>query len=267
MKHVFILLLAILPAIVPAQTVAWSFQGNNFSTGDTVEARFSVTNFTDISTFQFTLKWDTTYMSILSAAPVTFTGVLPGLGAGCFTWWGKPGIALKPGEIRVAYTSTTGKTLAPGAHVFSLRFVAKKPGTVCQALSHWIKSPLWPNAWKGNLDYVPLTVACTTPPAPAKTTNAAVTDRALLTPPPLVDMQVAPNPLTDTAHIDVFLENAGPVLINVYDATGYAVHGSRNDHPGGSQRYDIALPAGAPGTYFITVQTPAGRLIEKVQKI
>lgn len=266
MKNIIIALLAILPAIVPAQTVAWTFQGDNFSTGTTSEVKFSATGFTDISTFQFTLKWDTAYWSIHPDTPVTLTGILPGLGAGCFTWWGKPGVSLKPGEIRVAYTSTTGKTLAPGAHVFSLRFVAKKPGTVCQALSHWIKSPLWPNAWKGNLDYVPLTVACYTPPAPAKATNAAATDRAYM-PPPLVDMQVAPNPLTDSAQLNIFLEKAGPVLINVYDAAGYVVHGSRHDHPGGSQRYDIVLPEAAPGTYFITVQTPAGRLIEKVQKI
>jgi len=95
----------------------------------------------------------------------------------------------------------------------------------------------------------------------------AIVPAQTVAPPPLVDMQVAPNPLADSAHINIFMESAGHVLINVYDAAGYAVHGSRHDHPGGSQRYDIALPAGAPGIYFITVQTAAGRLIEKAKKI
>lgn len=248
-----------------AQSVDWTYQNQTFSAGDTVQVPFTVSGFSDIGAFQFTMKWDTATLALLAPAPFSVTGSLPGYGLGCFSWFGKPGYNLLPGEIRTLWTSATGKTLPAGTHVFSAWFIAKKAGSVCPALILWSKAPLWPLAYKSNLSYIPLSLTCTTPASQAQW-EATIMDRAeWITDTVVSNMAIYPNPIIDSAHIEITSQE-GPVLFNVLDAEGFNIFGAMYMHQGGAGTYDI--PIAGSGIFFITAQLPDGsRQIEKVLKI
>jgi len=196
-----------------ADTLYWTFNDKTFNAGDTVEVKFYVQNFVDVGAFQYTMKWDTLKQNLRNP-PFTFTGAIPGYSSNKFSYWGKPGYNLLPGEIRTLWTNPYGKTVNGGANTFthSVWFVAKQSGNVCSCLSMWNKAPLWPVAYKSNLSYFPESVKCVPLPAPL----------TLSVQEPSNPIVVYPNPATDY----IFVEGADAV--EIYNTEGMKTHDSSN---------------------------------------
>jgi len=239
MKFIKTLILTILPFIFNAQNVNWTFENKSFNAGDTVEVKFRVTNFTDIGAFQYTLKFDTSKLNLKPTNKVTFTGALAGYGTNCFTFAG-PGYALKAWEIRTAWLSTTGKTLSANTHTHSLWFIAKKSGTVCNSLQLHFAAPLWPNAWKSNLAYVPLTVLCAEP-APFKSKFTSEREET--------EFKIYPNPFVDVINV------SEPRFIKVIDLSGKLILSENVE-----QNINIDVPK---GIYFVLVDNKAYKLVKQ----
>lgn len=121
--------------------VTVQIQDVNIVTGQQVEARFSVTGFTEITAFQYAMLFDT---SALEYASATFTDTLPGYSMdGNFgMFW--MGYNVEPGEIRTAWWSPSGYgvTVSPNAVTHSLFFTAKKSGTLSQYFAAWPDNPI-----------------------------------------------------------------------------------------------------------------------------
>ena len=121
--------------------VTVQIQDVNIVTGQQVEARFSVTGFTEITAFQYAMLFDT---SALEYASATFTDTLPGYSMdGNFgMYW--MGYAVEPGEVRTAWWSPSGYgvTVSPNAVTHSLFFTAKKSGTLSQYFAAWPDNPI-----------------------------------------------------------------------------------------------------------------------------
>jgi len=155
MKQLLFFLL--LSVTATAQSIDWDVEDVTFAAGDTVQARFQVYGFQDIGAIQFALKADT---AKLQFDGLSFTGALPGYSAECFSWYGLPGYALTPGEIRTVWSDPYGATVADGSEVFSVRFIAKSPGTLHENLWLWSNHPvLKPLAYYSSLQSAPITVS------------------------------------------------------------------------------------------------------------
>lgn len=206
MKHI-ILLLLLLPYLSPAQSLDWQVQDTEFSTGDTVTADFSAYGFNQITAYQFAMLYDT---GALAFVGVTFPPGNPmGLNTGCFSWHGKPGYTVKPGELRHARSMPYGKTYADGTQGFSYVFTAKQPGTLSQEMTLstcCLYPPMNPISYRWVLNMQPLTVAYI---APAETTG--VVEETLEE-----KVQIYPNPTHDALKI----ESEIPVLVQVFNFNG-----------------------------------------------
>jgi len=242
MKFITTLILTIftiLPFVFNAQNVNWTFENKSFNAGDTVEVKFRVTNFTDISGFQYTLKFDTAKMYLKPTNKVTFTGALAGYTSSCFSFAG-PGYALKAWEIRTLWLSVIGKTLPTNTHVYSLWFIAKKSGTVCNSLQLHFAAPVWPNAWKSNLAYVPLTVLCAEP-SPLKPTIISEREDE--------PVSVYPNPFTDVINF------SKPCDIQLFDISGRLILSAN-----AVETLNVDLPT---GVYFVRIQDKIYKLVKQ----
>lgn len=171
-KTLFILLLlsvfgcAKQPAETPATNkaaadrsalVAWTLPDVAFTTGQTVEAKFSVAGFDDLTAFQFAMQFDTATFAYQN---ITFTGAIPYFNLDCIgmEWMG---YFLEPGEVRVAWVhyAAGGLSVPAGTECFSLFFTAKKAGTLSAAFPHWPGNPILPSeASDGAFNILPLTV-------------------------------------------------------------------------------------------------------------
>lgn len=137
--------------------VAWSLPDVAFTTGQTVEAKFSVSGFDDLTAFQFAMQFDT---SALAYQNITFTGAIPYFNLDCIgmEWMG---YFLEPGEVRVGWVhgAAGGLSIPAGTEAFSIFFTAKKAGTLAAAFPHWPGNPVFPSeASDGDFNILPLTV-------------------------------------------------------------------------------------------------------------
>ena len=138
--------------------VAWTLPDATFTTGQTVEAKFSVSGFDDLTAFQFAMQFDT---ATLGYQNITFTGAIPYFNLDCIgmEWMG---YFLEPGEVRVAWVhyAAGGLSIPAGTECFSLFFTAKKAGTLAAAFPHWPGNPILPSeASDGDFNIIPLTVS------------------------------------------------------------------------------------------------------------
>lgn len=74
-------------------------------------------------------------------------------------------------------------------------------------------------------------------------------------------MPAYPNPSGDMNHIEVWIHEAGPLQLQVWDASGRVLRSMVHDLlPAGEHRFDIDLGDLRSGMYYFTVTTAAGRL-------
>lgn len=231
-----------------AQSLNWSIENKTFNANDTIGVKFYVSGLLGLGAYQFALKADTSALkfhfidftnstreesflpenadsllgksehfrdnlnsnSILS--PIQITGVLPGLGQGNFSWYGRPGYVLTPGEIRTLWSAPQGKTIPDNSHVFTVWFVAKSSGTICSKFKVWYNHPvLKPRAYKAiPLTLIPITFACL---------ETSVFESQAETRNNQSDIKVFPNPVIDYLNIQSEL----PVQIEVYNSVGILV--------------------------------------------
>lgn len=203
------LLFLLFPLFLQAQSLDWQIPDVTFNQGDTVPADFYAYGFDSITAYQFAMLFDT---GALAFVGVTFPPVNPmGLSDGCFSWHGKPGYNIKPGELRHARSMPYSKTFADGTHGFSYVFVAKQAGTLSQKLTLstcCLYPPLNPISYRWVLVPQSLSVSYI---EPAETT---ATDA------PLFQVGVFPNP---TAH-GITIQTTEPVDVQIFDFNGRLTH-------------------------------------------
>lgn len=207
---------------------AWKFQDRLFEPGDTLTADAWVSGFDSIGAFQFSLAYDSAALAIDLDTPFTFTGLIPWTTAE-FSHGLQPGCTSADNEIRLVWADPYTFTY-PNGKVFSIRFVAKKAGSVCKSV--WmLNGPMWPEAWDYTLMYpVPMSVGCIPlrrPTMPMKSREDEHSEAITAT----------PNPFTE-----YFTLNASGIL-TMYDLAGRMVY--RGAYQAGEQ-----IGGFAPGMYF-----------------
>jgi len=244
---------ALLFSVATNAQVLWQIPDVSFNTGDTVEARFHVHGFHGIASFSYTMRYDTGAMERIAT---TFTGNFPGYGIGNFSFHGN-GYANLPGEIRTLFSKPTGTNIEDGLHIYTHKFVAKTDGTLSDKFWLWADHPvLRAEAYYSDpFEYTPLDVAYT---SEQETTAYAEPQSG-------VSISVSPNPVCDTSALFIESSAEQSILINIFDAKGFAVFGEIVRHNGGNQQFEITFPT-APGTYFVRIQTQSGCEILKVLK-
>lgn len=106
--------------------LSWTIQNKTYNAGDIVIAKFKVSNFTNITGYQFAMKFNPTNLE--------FVGVdIPAdnplqVSTNFFSWPNKPGYRVGPGEIRHLFSIPKGKTLPANTTAFSYVFKAKQAG-------------------------------------------------------------------------------------------------------------------------------------------
>lgn len=236
-----ITLFAILFAATLHAQVLWTIPNETFEGGDTVEAKFYVHGFNSIASFSYVMRHDTAFLERIA---VTFTGAMPNFGINNFSFHG-PGYANLSGEIRTLRSQATGTTVEDGSHIYTIRFRTKQAGNFASKFWLWANHPvLKPRAYKTPpLTSVGLSISYVESLETTATTQPATTDL----------FSVFPNPATDTSTLCVELETPQSIMINVFDAQGYAVFGELAQHKGGKQSYTLTFPLQS-GTYYVRVQ-------------
>lgn len=207
MKHLLPFLF-LLPCLSPAQSLDWQIQDDEYTTGDTVPANFYAYGFNQITAYQFAMLYDT---GALAFVGVTFPPGNPmGLSTNQFSWHGKPGYNVKPGELRHLRSMPYGKTYSDGTHGFSYVFVAKQAGTLSEDMALatcCLYPPLNPISYQWVLIPQSLTVAYI---APGETTATGAA--------PLEELvRIYPNPTSDGIHI----QSPTPVQVRVFNYAGH----------------------------------------------
>jgi len=240
--------------------VQWQFINKTFATGDTVAVDFYATGYTDIESFQYTLKFDTATLRLrgtTNAHRFATTGVIAGFGPGCFSSAG-PGYALKAWEIRTVFSGIYGQTVAPGVKICTIFFVAKKAGSVCNALQLWKAAPVWPNAWKAPLStYVPLTMVCAETPA-MQQQKWLSTERDLS-----AAVSVFPNPTPDRIVLSVDMAREAEIQVRLYDAMSRLVWIDFAQVADGGTDLEYRMPDTA-GLYFLEVRDETEAFFVKI---
>ena len=244
MKSIFTLTLLFFFALAQGQ-VLWTISNETFEQGDTVEAKFYVHGFKNIGSFSYTMRHDTAF---LERAALTFTGAMPNFGTGNFSFHGN-GYANLPGEIRTLRSQATGTTVEDGAHIYTVKFIAKQSGNLSDKFWLWANHPvLKPDA-----------IVCTDAPPYMENVGLDIayteTGETSATVQPTASelFTIYPNPATDTSTLCLELEQPQSVLLNIFDANGYVVFGELVRHNGGKQYYTLTFPPQA-GVYYVRVQ-------------
>ena len=239
--------------------VNWYFPNQAFTAGDTVEARCHVAGFQNVGAFQYALLYDTAVLSIITAQPFTFTGNLP-YDNGSFSHGLMPGLSpytnLQANEIRTAWADPTVFNAPDSSHIYSIWFVAKQRGTLCQRLIPYYGLMPW-EIYNG-----PLTVELS-----QQVTCGALRRRPALQRDngPALAVQVAPNPVRESSLLWIDMADAGPVQVSIFDAFGRPAFSRTYDHGGGTEQYEISFPQDT-GVYWVGVETSGGRVFKKVWK-
>lgn len=181
------------------------------------------------------------------ATPLQFTGAMPNFGINNFSWHGRPGYNLLPGEIRTLRSQSSGTTVEDGLHIYTVRFRAKQAGSLSNKFWLWANHPiLKPRAYKTPpLTSVGLSIAYTetSEGVASSTENKAVA----------FSVASYPNPIgaDGTANVFVSLPEPAEMRINVVDSAGYIVFGGWYRHGGGTESFDIDIPF--PGVHYLQV--------------
>lgn len=206
MKQIILLLLLILPYLSPAQSLDWQIPDVQFSTSDTVQAQFYCFGFDSITAYQMAMKFDTGALKFIG---VSFPDGNPmQISLGCFSWPGKPGYNVKPGELRHGRSMPYGSTFPDGTHGFSYVFVAKQSGALSQKLTLstcCLNPPMNPMSYRWPLIYQPLTVAYVAP-------EISATDAPAL----YLGVRIYPNPTSDV----ITIECDAPAQVEIYNTLG-----------------------------------------------
>jgi len=146
------------PATDRSAGVDFQIQNVAFPAGATVEAKYTVTGFTDLTAFQYAMQYDT---AVLTYSHATFTGAIPDFNLDCCFGMEWMGYFLEPGEVRTAWVkySPGGLTLPDGTVCYSLFFTAKQASNLQASFPAWLNNPVLPaEATDGQFNVLPLTV-------------------------------------------------------------------------------------------------------------
>lgn len=154
--------------------VKFKVQNVAFLKNQTVEAKFTVRNFTDLTSCQFAMQYDTSKLLFLYS---TVTEAIPPTLYLSVNW---EDYFLAPGEVRVAWVhdAAGGVTLPNDTQVFSFFFKAKKKGKLALTFPFWPDNYVFPpEASNGNFDILPLTVTYIPIPPTLPVLNADISKK------------------------------------------------------------------------------------------
>ena len=78
----------------------------------------------------------------------------------------------------------------------------------------------------------------------------------------LSDISIYPNPATNFLNVDL-TGDAQKISMNVVDMSGKILYNNEINHNGGSQIYKVPVSNLASGIYFLHLNTPTGKSIQK----
>lgn len=270
MKQTLILILLLIASFVQGQLpIKWTFDNQIVPANTPIVVEFKVDNFINIAAYQFALKFDTSalefnciepiddnkqpvikHQDILlgrdfsmevkgdTASPISITGNLPHLGQGCFSWYGRQGYNLTPGEMRTVYSYPYGDTLSNGTVVFKVNLITKKATNLCTTVHLWTNhSVLKPLAYTQQLKQRMLTLDCLS--AISKLQNELA----------LRNQTSVVNTVQPTVTCsDVLVTSNTPVDVTVIHSTGRVISFNKNVT-------NIRLELPVNGLYFVQVGT------------
>lgn len=249
MKQLFSFYLILFSLNSQAQ-LKWSFQDKEFNAGDIVPVKCWVSGFDSVGAFQYSLAYDTNYLTIRLDTPFTFTGLVPytsdefshGLQSGIDTFFNYP-----KNHIKTAWADPYIHTY-PNGHVYTIWFIAKDRGSVCESI-HLLNGPFdMPiECWHENLiDPVEMEVGC----IPARNPQWVGPKQEKHE-----DVRIYPNPTSDFIYVD----STEPVKVVVINNVGEVIYS------------DIVYSADEPiyveqGVNFVRIVTVDKTIIKQVFK-
>lgn len=216
LKLLKVLFVVVLPVFVKAQSLDWNYTNVSFKAGDTVSVAFKTTGFNAIVGFQYAMKLDTSVLEFCKVgtanSPIVLTGEFAGYKQGHFSWYGKPGYNLKPGEMRTVWSTAYGKTLPEGTHTHMVTLKAKKTGNLCSSFSLWANHPVL-KSFAAKFPSVPIAqrILCTEVPQ-------AITSRE-----DEETIKIYPNPVYETLYFN------NTYQVSLFDMTGKLIVESFTD--------------------------------------
>lgn len=226
--------------------VNWYMENKTFNTNDTVSLKVTVNGFVNITCFQYAFKFDTFKLRLITVntSPITFTGALSSYGSGSWSWYGKPGYNLTPGEMRTVWSNPYGKTVVEGTHVYTIKFVAKASGSLQGGgFSCWVNHPIIkPTAYKFPLVSIPTSYTYL-PPAQLE---EGLEDRDVK----ISTIKVYPNPFFDYFSVS---ESGN---LEIYNLQGQLIQ--KANYIADNQLY-LNIPS---GTYIVKINNNIKTLIK-----
>lgn len=237
MKKTLLYAFLLFPILLSAQ-LNWTLEDETFAAGDTVKAEFYVFDFDSITAYQMAMKFDTGALKFIG---VEFAPDNPlSLNADDFGFY-----QLSKGILRHVWIDIFSRTLADGAHVFTYTFKAKQAGTLSGEL--WLSTcclnpPMNPMAYRYMLQYMPLTLAYTSPAQITETTGAPESPD---------QFRIYPNPATDVLTV----ESDEPADIQIYNTLGQMTHRATGQR--------VEFYGLQPGVHFIHINNTTIKTVVK----
>ncbi len=211
-----------------------------FQAGDRVRVAFRAADLSAFQGYQFALSFDPEALGYESLQ----SGAIPNLNKNNF------GVFAADGAITTLWSAPATAVDAQDATLFTLEFVALKPGKVSDYLI-LDRRQMGAEAYDLGLNLRPLTLNF----QPVEAADAAS----------LEVYQNRPNPFGDETAIPFRLPESGQVTLRVFDAAGRQLLMRSNTFDAGNQEWTISgadLPGA--GIYYYRLETSAGAVTRKM---
>lgn len=224
------------------EPLLWTVEDQVLEAGETAEAVFRVSNFTDVAAFQMALGFDPQILQF-EGIEVVDSG-LPLTADGNFGV-----LRVNEGELRVAFAEALGATLPTQTLLFSVRFTALSSGEMLSELLYIDGEVMTPIAYTSEL--TPAEVHLVFTGAVTGVNDPALPGAQLL--------QNRPNPFASETGIGFVLPEACEAQLRVLDMSGRELWRITRQY-GAGYHEEIFRPAGeyAGGILLYELRTPSG---------
>lgn len=224
------------------EPLLWTVEDQVLEAGETAEAVFRVSNFTDVAAFQMALGFDPQILQF-EGIEVVDSG-LPLTADGNFGV-----LRVNEGELRVAFAEALGATLPAQTLLFSVRFTALSSGEMLSELLYIDGEVMTPIAYTSEL--TPAEVQLVFTEAVTGVNDPALPGAQLL--------QNRPNPFASETGIGFVLPEACEAQLRVLDMSGRELWRITRQY-GAGYHEETFRPAGkyAGGILLYELRTPSG---------
>ncbi|HLP92696.1 MAG TPA: HYR domain-containing protein [Saprospiraceae bacterium] len=232
------------PQNAPIAPLVWMVKDQQLETGSDIELTFNVTNFTDLSSYQFALDFDPTILKFDGFEPLTALplNLLDNFGA----------YNADMGELRHVWAAGGGVDLAEGTAVFRAKFKVLAGGQKLSEVLRLDDSQIECKAFNRNLVATELRLVFTETTAVDVPTDLNHLELQL--------MQNRPNPFVDATTIGFILPEACEAHIRILDISGRELTSYDRKYTAGYHELDFKMEnASFYGVLFCELTTPQGK--------